>query len=792
MRRARSSLSHLLVMAGLTALAGWVTLLSWRGLTEDASQVLVPLFLAAVVIAAGGVAGRWLRVPLVLVVTGQLLFAGLFVLLTVTGSPALTVDNAGVLADAVRAAMESSRTYVAPVPAGVPSVHPLLLIGGVLTLLVLDLTACTLQRVSVAGLALLSAYSLPVTLSARGVSWWLFVAMSGLFMAMLFVQHNEQLDRWGRGVGQGDDGADPSGFGVRTGAVRGSALAIGGTATTLALLLPILVPTLDLSLLDGRGPGQREIKVKDPMVDLRRDLQRGDDIPLLFVTTPERRPSYLRLSVLNRYSDGSWSPGDRDIPDDQVALGKMPALDGVAISVPRKEYPYRVRVSNDFESAWLPTTEHISDIRASNDWRYDRSTMDFISLQDDVTTAGMSYDFTAVELELDETSMDNAVSGGSAVRSIFTEVPGTLPSEVRSLAAAVTGGADTRFRKARALQQWFRETGGFRYDVSQVGSVGDGGADLLAFLDERTGRVGYCEQFAAAMAIMARTLGIPARVAVGFLEPRAAGVNTWEFSAWDLHAWPELYFPGSGWVRFEPTPADRAPQVPAYSEGDIAPVNPTQSPSSSRASEELPSRGATSTAPEDAAGGGGGSRFSWGPLLGGLGGLVLVAGLLLLPRVLRRARRERRLAGDIEDIWDELHDVAIDLGHRWPTGRSPRATGRWLGRLFGAPGAPADRNDRPRQGRELAPEGAQALDRLVLRLERTRYAPSPSAPDPEQVRADLATVERALVDGVSPRTERRATWWPRSVLRPQRERAVEVATRAVPSGPGSAMVDHVG
>lgn len=791
MSRVRSSLPHLSLMAGLTALAGWVTLLSWRGLTEDASEVLVPMFMAAVVIAGGGVAGRWLRVPGVLVVTGQLVFAALFVLVTVTDSPALTVDNLGVLADAVRAAMESSRTYLAPVPSNVPPVHPLLLIGGVLTLVVLDLTACTLQRVSLAGLALLSAYSLPVTLDADGVSWWLFIAMSGLFMAMLFVQHNEQLARWGRGVGQTESDADPTGFGVRTGAVRGSALAIGGTATTLALVLPILIPTFDLSLLDGRGPGQREIKVQDPMVDLRRDLQRGVDIPLLYVTTPDKRPTYLRLSVLNRYSDGRWSPGDRDIPDSQVALGEMPALDGVAISVPRKQYSYRVRVTNDFESTWLPTTEHITDIRASSDWRYDRSTMDFISLDDRVTTAGMSYSFTGVKLELDETSMDNAVSGASAVRSIFTEVPGTLPSSVRTLAAAVTGGADTRFRKARALQEWFRESGGFRYDVHQAASVGDGGADLVAFLDENTGRVGYCEQFAAAMAIMARTLGIPSRVAVGFLEPRAAGVNTYEFSAWDLHAWPELYFPGSGWVRFEPTPATRVRDVPAYTEGDLAAENPTQSPSSSSASEELPSRGATTTDPAGASGQDDGFAIAWGPLLGGVGGVAVLAGLLLLPRLLRRARRDRRLAGDVEDLWDELHDVVVDLGHSWPSGRSPRVTGAWVGRHFGAPGAPAERTDRPRRGRELAPEAAQALDRLVLRLERTRYAPTPSEPDPEAMHADLAAVERALVNGVSPRTERRATWWPRSVLRPQRERSAEVATRAVPAGQGS-MVDHVG
>ncbi len=94
---------------------------------------------------------------------------------------------------------------------------------------------------------------------------------------MLFIAHEEQVTRWGREVAEED--ADPTGFGVRTGAVRGSALTIGTTATAMALALPVLIPTLDVALFDGQGPGTREIEVADPMVDLRRDLSRGEDVP---------------------------------------------------------------------------------------------------------------------------------------------------------------------------------------------------------------------------------------------------------------------------------------------------------------------------------------------------------------------------------------------------------------------------------------------------------------------------------------------------------------------------------
>ncbi|UUZ61850.1 DUF3488 and transglutaminase-like domain-containing protein [Nocardioides sp. B-3] len=516
-------------------------------------------------------------------------------------------------------------------------------------------------------------------MTGNGASWFTFIAMSIGFLSMLYLVHAEQVERWGRGMRNDSGGtdADPSGFGVRTGAMRGSALAIGTTATAMALALPIPVPTLEVTLFEGTGPGTKKIEVADPMVDLRRDLSRGQDIPLMWVTTAEKDPSYFRLAVLTRFNGNTRTPGDRDIPPEQVARGEMPSLTGVAAGTNRSETPYHVRVSKDFESSWLPTTPQVSKMTVIGDWRYDLSTMDFMNTDGD-TAADMTYSFTGVEVEPDPALMDNSVSGAASVRAVYTEVPGSISSEIRTPAASVTADEVTRFRKARALQQWFREDGGFEYSDQRID---DDPGSLAAFLDE-SGRVGYCEQFAASMAIMARIIGIPARVAVGFPEATPAGANQYEFSAHDLHARPELYFPGAGWVRFEPTPGARAETVPPYTSAELAPIA-SESPSTSAAvpDDQLPDRGAS----PDASNGSETDEESSLPratiVLVTLVVLLLVA-LVLLPSFVRRQRRDRRLLGDIEELWLELRDHAVDPGHGWPHGRSPRAAGARLAGWF--------------------------------------------------------------------------------------------------------------
>ena len=760
MRGDRSALLRRLEVGALAMLAGWITLLSWQALTVDFAEVAWPLLLLGVLLTVGGTLARWRRVPTVLVLLSQLLLCAAVVVGATTGSLVPSAANLGEFTDAIRGALDSSREYVAPIPASVPSVHPLLLTGGALLLLAIELCAGTLRKVPLAGLPLLVIHTVPSALTTASVPWWTFIAGGGLFLAALFAQHSDELARWGHGA------HDAAGnFSMRTGAVARSALALGSVAMMLALAAPLAIPTLDTAVFDGPGPGTRSITVKDPMVDLRRDLSRGVDIPLLWVSSSGPRPTYLRMAVLTNFVDERWTPGDREIPEDQVAVGSLPGLDGVSTSLPRNSYRYGVRVSSDLDSTWLPTMPQVTRIDAGVDWRYDLATRDFIAAGEDVTTASRAYDFTGVELDYDPRSMDGAVSGITNVRSTFTALPSDLPFEIRELATRVTERAPTRYQKMQRLQQWFREDGGFRYDINAVNSVDEDGADLVSFLSAG-GRVGYCEQFAASMAIMARVLGVPSRVAVGFLEPESAEGGQWEFSAWDLHAWPELYFPGSGWVRFEPTPATRAETVPAYTDTDVEAVPESPSPTSSSSS-AVPAE--PRPEPEDT------SASADEPILGARGvtillvglSLLLVAALLQVPRLRRRSLRRTRLTGGVEEVWEELRATAVDLGHAWPHGRSPRRTGAFLGSLLGTPSPARERPDRPRRGRLEAPQAATALDRVVDRLERSRYAPyapEGSDSDHDRLTADADLVLEALVSGVSGRVQRRAEWWPRSVV----------------------------
>ncbi|WP_210648509.1 DUF3488 and transglutaminase-like domain-containing protein [Nocardioides sp. SYSU D00065] len=755
MKTSWSTLPQQLRIAGIALLAAWTTVLSWRVLTTGFAEVGFPLLFIGIVVGGLGALGRWRRLPAAAIVAGQLVVGALLVLGTTTGSLLPSPANADAFLVALEAATESARSYAAPVQAGVAPVYPLLLIGGALIVLLVDVIACTLRRAPVAGLVLLAAYTLPVAVTGEAVSWWLFAVIAGLFLALVFLQHSDHVTSWGRAP----EGAKGS-FSVRTGAIGNTALALGAAAIALAVVVPAAVPTMSMSVFDGNGPGTRDVEVVDPMVDLRRDLRRGEDVPLLWVTTPGPKPSYLRLSVLARFNGTAWTPGDREIPENQTATGALPPLDGVSTSLDRREFKYDVRVGPNFASTWLPTTPQASRIVAGTDWRYDVNTRDVIAARDDVTTADRTYDFTGVQLTYDARTMNDAVSGAGSVSGIFTEVPSTLNNEIRRLAASVTADAPTRFQKAQLLQQWFREDGGFRYDVSTVPSAGDGAADLMAFLDDR---VGYCEQFAASMAIMARVIGIPSRVAVGFLEPEKATNGSWEYSAHDLHAWPELYFPGSGWVRFEPTPQSRGTQAPDYTTAEFEQVAESASPSASRSTELLPERDEAAEA-EAAAATEDATSFPWLPVIAGLLGLGVLVLLLLTPRLVRAARRRRRLAGDIEDLWVELRDTARDLGHGWPVGRSPRRAGDWVGRLLATPASGSDRPDRPRRGREQAPEAAAALDRLVQALEHSRYSRDPETFTAQRFEPELALVEESLAAGVPPRAARRAQWWPASVV----------------------------
>ncbi|MFN8189714.1 MAG: DUF3488 and transglutaminase-like domain-containing protein [Nocardioidaceae bacterium] len=791
MSTSRGSLPVGLLQAGVAMATGWITLLTWSGFATQSSDYLLPLFVGALLIGASGALLRWGRTPGIVVVLAQLALAVAYVNIAVVGSPIPWGARWQELVDTLRAATQTSQLYAAPVPPQAGSLMPLMLPLGLALLLLVDLFAGTLRRVPLAGLPLLTIYSIPVSLLPDGIHWWLFVLVAGGFLTMIYLHEDEQVTRWGRSLGRGDGGLDPAGFGVRTGAIKGTAVGIGAVATAAALVLPAAIPTLELGLFSGgTGAGKGDVHVENPMTDLRRDLQRGRDVPLLRITTNDPSPSYLRLAALTRFTDNEWSSGDRKIPSDQTANGQPLPLDGISPTVERTVYEYQIAASAGFDSIWLPTMTPATSVQAPGDWRYDSSTLDFLAADDDTNTEGVDYRTTAGKVSYDPRALADAPAAGSTLQAAYTALPEGIPFVVRQTADQITADAPTKFQKATALQQWFREDGGFTYDLSV--RPGNGTDELVQFLDEK---VGYCEQFASAMAVMARMEGLPARVAVGFLRPERVGASTWEFSSHDLHAWVEIYFPGSGWVLFDPTPGGRTGDPPAYTTADLpaVPDQPSSSAPTGRAQEDLPSRAATPSADQgadatDGAGAGAGGAILRGVLIA-LGIIVLLALVVVTPRLVRRLRSDRRWATwpGPEAAWAELGDTMVDLGRTWPAGLSPRAASVHLVHAFGQP-LDEFTPDRPAHGPGRAPQAELALDRVLESLELLRYA-APGTPHTEALHAEVATCVAALYGGATVSARRRARWLPRSVLRrparPLPPESVEVVERGE-------LVDHVG
>lgn len=784
-RPAAPTLGAALLTAGLAAGTTWVALLSWRGFTDDPAGFLVPLVVLAATVAAVGALGRWARLGVVAVLLLELLVGGMLTSYVICGSPLPVGAAWDDLRSALDLAVRGAETFAPPVPSTEADVAPLLVAGGLLCLVLVDLLAAGLRRTPLAGLPLLTIYSLPVGLVGTDLTWWVFALSALGFLTLLFRQEAASVGRWGRAL-EGPDRTAGTATGLQSAGVRLGAAAVGLSATALAVVVPLAIPTLDVRLLDiGRGgSGGDGIEIENPMVDLRRDLNRGEDVPLLRMRTDDPDPSYLRISVLNRFTANEWSSGDRQIPSENRPEGRMPELVGVAADVPRTSYDYDVEVLDDFESSWLPTMSPVTAVRAEGDWRYDESTMDFLAADEDLDTAGLRYSMTGVQLDLSAQELADAPSSAGQVSADFTDVPPGLPPLIRQLANDVTAGAPTRFQKAVALQDWFREN--FTYSLDDV-PPGNGSDDLVAFLstEGENARTGYCEQFAAAMALMARQLGIPARVAVGFLVPDEVEDGVFEYSAYDLHAWPELFIAGSGWVRFEPTPADRASGVPTYTTQAVDgpdPISPGGRPEDDTANaggpngQDEPSAEPTQepeapVAADEVDQGVPG----WVPVAVGWAAVVLLLVLLsLVPGAWRRARRARRLAGGPEQVWAEVCDTALDLGVPWPRGRSPRVTAAGLAEHLLGP---------------VGPRGpGAALESLVAGLERLRYSRAGDAGAGAWGEAGALVVE-ALEAGARPRSRRRARWLPRTLLRPTRP--ADVAVAASPSTE-SDLVDHVG
>jgi transglutaminase-like putative cysteine protease len=161
-----------------------------------------------------------------------------------------------------------------------------------------------------------------------------------------------------------------------------------------------------------------------------------------------------------------------------------------------------------------------------------------------------SYTVFSRDGEPGPAELRSAQSGYSPPGRYFLQLPSDLDPRITALADSLTQGLRTRYDKAMAIQRWLKT---FRYTLELPATPGD--ATLSHFLFVR--KAGHCEYFSTAMAVMLRTLGVEARNVNGFLGGEWSQFGDYLVVTQNqAHSWVEVWFPGYGWVTFDPTPAD--------------------------------------------------------------------------------------------------------------------------------------------------------------------------------------------------------------------------------------------
>ncbi|SNS12383.1 Transglutaminase-like superfamily protein [Streptosporangium subroseum] len=765
-------------------------------LFQGGSWFWTSLGIILVVTGVGVLASRY-TLPNWLAPLAQLVAAAIYLTAVFTGEQAWakvvpTKESVVRLGELLSTGFTDIQRFAAPVPDSVGIV--LLTCGGVgLIAILVDLLASRLRRAALTGLPLLALFTVPAAVVVDPISWPAFIIGALGYLALLVADGRERVSHWGRTVlvRRTPSFVAPRPATSDTGALRLSGKRIGVTAIVLAVLLPSLLPTLEPDPLfgfgvgNGRGGGGNSISIPNPMVNLRGQLSLPNNSTVLTYTISDSSPRYLRMYSLDTFDGDQWTMSEpKGRPEDRTSEGPMPPAPGQSASVPTAQATTKITVNDEVRGlSFLPLPYPATRVTVEGDWRPDRDTLMVFSTRD--TAGGLTYEVTTAEPQPTAEALKTAGAAPAAIDARYLALPDDLPRAIRDLAGQVTKQNASPYEKAVELQEFFTKKGGFTYSLATQGNNASALTDFLI-----RNRTGYCEQFASSMAVLARILGIPARVAIGY----TSGTNfagEWQVRTHDSHAWPELYFEGTGWLRFEPTPTGGGGQgsatVPSYTRPEIAPTTtdePSASPTSSSGSADLPggptaNRGARPLDPEF---GGALVPVDEGmPLIAKIGiGAAIVLLIALIPGMFRlelRARRRRAYSrkiqassddADLQDpaapgftgvasirtdrgdpavsaAWSELDDALCDYGMSRQASESPRALARRLAEQY-----------------EFDAEATAAVTRIATVVERMLYARTPG--EIGSLRADLHRVRRALAATVTRGRRIRAVLLPTSTL----------------------------
>ncbi|MDQ4093493.1 MAG: transglutaminaseTgpA domain-containing protein [Actinomycetota bacterium] len=743
---ATGAVAGLAVALAATSLTGLLTGARWWGLVVVTTAVMV----------AAGVLLRLLRMPLIVVAAGQLAaLAGLVTALFTHSGRLLVLPGPNAVAELgslLKRAAQQIQDGIPPVPESTELICLLVVAFGLIAIVV-DTLAVSAAAPATTGLVLVGVIVVPAALSNRLLPWWSF-ALGALAFALLLAVNNAGRPTMRRHLVS----TVSAGPGWHVGAAP-AAVTVSAAAMAVGLLVGTSVTAVGTGQPDTDNSRQISGIGLKPFTSLRGQLHAGEVVDLFRVRGLNQR-AYLRALTLSQFdTQAGWllGPLDSAVPagGGQQPAGRLPLPAGVAQPVPGPAVQVQIEPINYVDN-WLPSFGYplaLEDI--GPDWNY---APDAITIFSDRRQRAQPYTELGV---LPQPDPELLRAAGPGTRALFATVDpryldtGGVDLRVVHLAAEITAGSRTAFDATVAVNQWFTEPGnGFSYDLRTApGNSGDALVDFLF-----TGHRGYCEQFASAMAIMLRTLGVPARVAVGFT-PGIVTDDSRLITTEDAHAWVEVWFPGSGWLPFDPTPlSDGRTVVPGYvaAGGD----------QSTDASVLAPPPAVSTTAPEpDVAAGASqdpGEEGVLDPASARIGvaviGLLVFAGLLgLIPLTVREARRRWRLhlvgtggPDAVSAAWEEVLAESADRGVVPPVGETVRVAARRL----------VDEH-------ALDEPGQTGLQTLVGAVERTWYGgTSPSSSDTRDADSEiygaLEAVRTSLARCAPP--SRMTRLIPRSVL----------------------------
>ncbi len=646
---------------------------------------------------------------------------------TVEAVLALTADASNVIL-----------TSATPVPAAA-SMSFLVAAGLGFVALAIDTVALTVAMPAASSLGFILILLPPALTTKAGIDVWGFAWVAAGFLLVL------GCCRW-----YAPEGRLRTGTRTYPSRTLTRAVALGAVVVLLMAAVPAIIPGFSTGTFPqgarlGKGSGVAQL---DAMIALGVDLRSPSNNVSLTYLTNMPSAEYLRLNTLENFTGQSWQPSA--FPDGlKPGVTGLSATPAIPPALPRTRTVTRISTVG-LQSSWLPSPLSVTSVEnLDGQWVWNPSTQTIQSGRS--STLGQSYVVNSEMPELNPGLLAAATASAAGdVDPVYTQLPPDVPAVVSTTAKAVAGSSPTPYAKAVALQEYLRSSV-FSYSLAtpvEGDYDGSGMAVLASFLQKKSG---YCVHFSAAMAVMAREMGIPSRIAVGYA-PGASTAETavldgqqlkgFQASGLDAHAWPELFFAGVGWVPFEPTPSRGS--VPDYSLDLTTPVSDGSGPTAP-AVDQVPTLTATATpsATAGASGSAAGTPPSSWLLAPGISFLVLI--LLGAPALTRAAVRRRRLArvrdggktapGAAPELvaWRELLTTASDYGSPADPALTPALNAERIAHLAGVstPGALAlllhayeqavygrtDDSAAPDQSWDGRPDLADALETLIFRIQ---------------------------------------------------------------------------